>query len=224
MAIYWIGDIQGCDTPLGQFMDQIGVSASRDRTLKLTEVATARFIDNVTSITPGALKGGLQVGLVRPGKEQRKVKASSIAVASIEEKVYEESLIGGADGIPRLYKMHRETKRVIGDDANKVRDYAALPGRIYAVAFTPDGKKFAVGSSLDGAGVLRVIQTDDGKQVSQAEGQVGAVYSLAFSPDSKWLFAGGFDGQVRVIDPTTGKVTHQFTALPSLALRPVAAK
>ena len=209
-----------CFSRDGKFL----VSASRDRTLKLTEVATARFIDNVTSITPGALKGGLQVGLVRPGKEQRKVKASSIAVASIEEKVYEEILIGGADGIPRLYKMHRETKRVIGDDANKVRDYAALPGRIYAVAFTPDGKKFAVGSSLDGAGVLRVIQTDDGKQVSQAEGQVGAVYSLAFSPDSKWLFAGGFDGQVRVIDPTTGKVTHQFTALPSLAPRPVAAK
>jgi bis(5'-nucleosyl)-tetraphosphatase (symmetrical) len=31
MAIYWIGDIQGCDAPLGQFMDQVGFSASRDR-------------------------------------------------------------------------------------------------------------------------------------------------------------------------------------------------
>ena len=29
--------------------------------VKLTEVATQRFIDNVTSITPGALKGGVQV-------------------------------------------------------------------------------------------------------------------------------------------------------------------
>ena len=27
--------------------------------MKLTEVATQRFIDNITSITPGALKGGL---------------------------------------------------------------------------------------------------------------------------------------------------------------------
>src|SRR5262249_41090158 len=35
------------------------VSVSRDRSMKLTEVATQRFIDNVTSITPGALKGGL---------------------------------------------------------------------------------------------------------------------------------------------------------------------
>ncbi len=31
MAIYWIGDIQGCDAPLGQFMDQVDFSASRDR-------------------------------------------------------------------------------------------------------------------------------------------------------------------------------------------------
>ena len=31
MAIYWIGDIQGCDAPLGKFMDQVGFSASRDR-------------------------------------------------------------------------------------------------------------------------------------------------------------------------------------------------
>lgn len=31
MAIYWVGDIQGCDAPLGQFMDQVGFSASRDR-------------------------------------------------------------------------------------------------------------------------------------------------------------------------------------------------
>ena len=35
------------------------VSVSRDMTVKLTEVATQRFIDNVTSITPGALKGGI---------------------------------------------------------------------------------------------------------------------------------------------------------------------
>lgn len=31
MAIYWVGDIQGCDAPLGQFMDQVDFSASRDR-------------------------------------------------------------------------------------------------------------------------------------------------------------------------------------------------
>jgi bis(5'-nucleosyl)-tetraphosphatase (symmetrical) len=31
MSVYWVGDIQGCDAPLGQLLDQIGFSASRDR-------------------------------------------------------------------------------------------------------------------------------------------------------------------------------------------------
>src|SRR5262249_58799993 len=36
------------------------VSVSRDMTVRLTEVATQQFIDNITSVTPGALKGGVQ--------------------------------------------------------------------------------------------------------------------------------------------------------------------
>ena len=43
-------------------------------------------------------------------------------------EVYDELLLGGSDGAPKLYKMHRETKRVIGDDANKVREFEPLPG------------------------------------------------------------------------------------------------
>ncbi|MEZ6095842.1 MAG: hypothetical protein R3C03_16700 [Pirellulaceae bacterium] len=35
------------------------ISVGRDMTCKLTEVATERFIDNITSITPGVLKGGI---------------------------------------------------------------------------------------------------------------------------------------------------------------------
>jgi len=31
MAIYWVGDLQGCDAPLGQFMEKVDFSASRDR-------------------------------------------------------------------------------------------------------------------------------------------------------------------------------------------------
>lgn len=191
------------------------ISASRDRTLKLTEVATQRFIDNVTSITPGALKGGLQVGVVRPGADKKMVKAASIAVASTEEKLFEEILIGGADGVPRLYKMHRETKRVIGDDANKIREYAGLPGRIYAAAFSPDGTRFAVGSSLDGMGTVRVYQTADAKQVSQLEGSLPSVYALSWRPDGATVAAAGFDGTVRLFDPATGKPKGQFVVSPS---------
>jgi WD40 repeat protein len=77
------------------------VSVGRDMTVKLTEVATQRFIDNVTSITPGALKGGVQTVARHPTRD--------------------EIIVGGADGVPKVYRIFRLTKRVIGDDANLIR-------------------------------------------------------------------------------------------------------
>ena len=55
------------------------VSVSRDMTAKLTEVATQRFVDNITSITPGALKGGIQAVARHPQRD--------------------EIVIGGSDGV-----------------------------------------------------------------------------------------------------------------------------
>src|SRR5580704_19206163 len=57
------------DWVLGTAFAQDGlhlVSVGRDMSMKLTEVATQRFVDNVTSITPGALKGGLMTVDRRP--------------------------------------------------------------------------------------------------------------------------------------------------------------
>ena len=50
------------------------VSISRDRSVKLTETETQRFIDNITSITPGELKGGLMAVARNPFKNDTKVK------------------------------------------------------------------------------------------------------------------------------------------------------
>ncbi len=77
------------------------VSVSRDMTVKLTEVATERFIDNITSITPGALKGGVNAVARHPHRD--------------------EIVIGGADGVPKVYRLERLTERRIGDDANLIR-------------------------------------------------------------------------------------------------------
>ncbi|HWG46110.1 MAG TPA: c-type cytochrome domain-containing protein [Gemmataceae bacterium] len=188
------------------------VSISRDRSMKLTEVATQRFIDNVTSITPGVLKGGLLAVARNPKKSDVKVKNTAVGTDQTE-KFYDELLIGGDDGVPRLYKMHRTTKRVIGDDANKVREYAKMPGLVYALAFSADGSLFAAGSSLDGKGELRVYQTADGKVVSKLEG-IGPIYSVSFRPDGTQVASAGFDGVVRLSDAKTGKVVKEFVPVP----------
>jgi WD40 repeat protein len=130
-------------------------SVSRDMSMKLTEVPTQRFIDNVTSITPGALKGGLMTVDRRPRKDRPMQKVPP-DTPGVPPKPYDELLIGGSDGVPRIYKMHREAKRVIGDDSNKVREFEKMPGRIFSARFSVDGSRIVVGSSSEGKGEVRV--------------------------------------------------------------------
>ncbi|OAI53869.1 hypothetical protein AYO47_00695 [Planctomyces sp. SCGC AG-212-M04] len=198
------------------------VSVGRDMAAKLYETATQRFVDNITSITPGALKGGLQAVARHP-------KRNNV-------------LIGGSDGVPRVYRMERVTNRVIGDDANLIRKFPAIPGRIFAVDFAADGKTIVVASSLDGKGwvytyasdfddalpddIKAIVQkvastqspdekkkledyvTKDIKLVAKAE-LPASVYTVVFSPDGKFVTAAGADGILRKIDAVDGKVVSE---------------
>jgi WD40 repeat protein/mono/diheme cytochrome c family protein len=187
------------------------VSVSRDMSMKLTVVETQRFVDNITSITPGKLKGGLMAVERRPQQKVTKVKG-----VSGKEEIYDEVIMGGSDGTPRLYKIHRVVQRVIGDDANKVREFGKMPGRIFALRFDKDGGRFAAGSSSDGQGEVRIYQTNDAKQLARIE-VPGPIYTLAFGPDGKQVAAAGFDGKVRLIDPANGKVVKEFVPVPLAA-------
>lgn len=217
-------------------------SVSRDRSMKLTELSTQRFIDNITSITPGALKGGLIALDRRPLSDKRMVKSPP----DPRDLVYNELIIGGSDGVPRIYKMHREVKRVIGDDANKVREFEGMPGRIFAIKCSPDGSRFAAASSADGKGEVRVyrLATTVPSPAVQSlaalpttasfglapvffmgdyrntnpkvtfQGQRGPVYVVAFRPDGQTVASGGFDGVVRLNDAATGKLLLEFNPVP----------
>lgn len=205
------------------------VSVGRDMSMKLTEVATQRFVDNVTSITPGALKGGLMTVDRRPMPETfrtihflgaalkfpgpKKMQKVPPDTPGVPPKVYDEILAAGSDGVPRLYKMHREQKREIGDDANKIREFEKMPGRIATVAFNGDGSKFAAVSSLDGKGEVRVYDTTSGAKVV-CEKVSGPVYTVAWNASWKLIASAGFDGTVWLHDPATGKLLNSFVVLP----------
>src|SRR4051812_22370839 len=122
------------------------VSVGRDMAAKLIDVATQRLIDNVTSITPGALKGGIQSVVSHPLRD--------------------EILFGGSDGTPRIYRMERTTARQIGDDANLLWELPPLPGRVFSVDMTRDARVIAAGSSLDGHGHVHVYQMDPAAKIS----------------------------------------------------------
>ena len=204
------------------------MSVGRDMATKLTEVATQRFVDNITSITPGALKGGLTSVARHPKRD--------------------EILIGGSDGVPRLYRMIRQTVRVIGDDSNLIREFEPMKGRINAVAVSLDGKRLAAASSLDGSGMvdvygyefdtklpdnIKAIMTkvstsrsgpevealqkylkDGVKRISRVELPRTPIYAIGFAADGKSLAAAGADGQVRLIKIDTGATIKEFAAAP----------
>lgn len=207
----------------GKFLASVG----RDQTAKLSELETQRFIDNITSITPGALKGGL------------------LAVDRHPER--DEILVGGADGAPQIYRMHRETKRVIGDNANLIRIFPPLPGRIFSVAYSPDGRKIAAAGSLDGVGTVQLYSSDFNGELSedlkkimektsgarsaednamveafQTEGIEllasvnfpGALYSLDFNSDGSTLAVSGTSGIIWFLDSENASITRAFRPVP----------
>lgn len=199
------------------------VSVARDMTCKLTEVATERFVDNVTSITPGVLKGGLA------------------SVARHPER--DEIVVGGADGIPKLYRMHRLTKRVIGDDANLIRFFPGLKGRVQAVDISADGQRIVAASSWDGTGEIctyaydfstdlpddikqimeKVVTSRSGeertkleqyhqqgvRELSRIEVADAGIYAVCFA-DPTTFAAAGTDGQVRIYDTNRGELVRKF--------------
>lgn len=177
------------DTVFSTKSDHI-ISVSRDMSMKLTEVATQRFIDNITSITPGALKGGLTSVDRHPMRD--------------------ELLVGGSDGVPQLYKMVRTSVRVIGDNANLIRPYPAMPGRVFDVSFSRDGSRVVAGSSFNGAGQVRVYNTDTAADVAKIDIPTGGIFAVAFSADGKVVASGGFDGQIRLNDAATGALIKEF--------------
>ena len=69
----------------------------------------------------------------RPGGDNLKMAKVPPDTPNAPPKVYDELLVAGSDGVPRLYKMHRETQRVIGDDLSSAQ---AFTGARYVFKFS----------------------------------------------------------------------------------------
>lgn len=212
----WVRDT--AFTPDGKHV----ISVARDMSCKLTEVETERFIDNITSITPGALSGGLSSVKAHPERN--------------------EIFVGGADGIAKVYRVFRQTARKIGDDANLVRKFPALPGRISSVVINSNATRLAAAATLDGKSEVRVWKYDFSSEISpelkkiqakrvadrnaeekkQLENHLNskitelskfpivnaAVFAIAFGKDDALLIASA-DGKIRRLD-AEGKLTGTF--------------
>jgi WD40 repeat protein len=157
----------------------------------------------------------------------------------------EQVLTGGSDGTPRLYKVFRTRKRIIGDDFNHIRSFRPMPGRIFDLQFSSDGKQFVAGSSTGTGGAARIYSVGDYDTqninnkggLAQVRQQIVArtakprlvhelsdvaspVFAVAYRPDGKQVAVGGFDGTIRLFDVATGKLVKAFVPVkvtPSVA-------
>lgn len=165
------------------------ISVGRDRAAKLTDAGSGAFLENVN-----LLRGEL----------------SAIARHPARDLV----VIGGEERYPYVYQVDRGRNIRIADDANQLMRLERQNGAIFALAWSPDGKRIAVAG---GAPEINLYDAESGARVATCKGHRAGIYGIAFSPDSKRLAAGGFDGEIRLYDVATGALAQAFTPVPILA-------
>jgi WD40 repeat protein len=82
------------------------------------------------------------------------------------------------------------------------------PGVCVNVAFSPDGKRIAIG---DTEYTVKIWEVETGKELATLRGHSGDVYTVAFSPlDGRWVASAGEDSTVKVWDSHSGKLIRSF--------------
>jgi hypothetical protein len=162
------------------------VSVGHDRAAKLTDAGSGAFLENVN-----LLRGELAAVARHPSRDV--------------------IVIGGEDRVPYVYMMDRPKNMKIADDTTLIRKLDRQNGTISALAWSPDGRRIAVGGA---APEVNVYDAETGGLLAACKGHTAGIYTVAFTPDSGVVAAGGFDGTVRLCDAATGEVKKAFVPVP----------
>jgi WD40 repeat protein len=162
------------------------ISIGRDSAAKLIDANAGQFLENVNQ-----MRGELTAVTRHPHKD--------------------EIVIGGEDRFPYIYLMDRPRNMKVGEEATLVRMLEAQDGAIFALDWSPDGKRIAVA----GAGAsVNLYDADTGAHTASCKGHSAGIYTVAFSPDSAHLATGGFDGSVRLYRSADCSLEKAFIPVP----------
>ena len=137
------------------------MTTGRDRALKLIEVESGSFIDDINASNKGY--GEIYSLAWHPNKDQ--------------------ILAVGEGGIPRLYRIFRTIRRGVGNtDFNLIRAFDRQPAVVNVVAFSPNGNPFAAGNEN---GEVYIYETETGSRLQAINADSTAVFTLSFNPEKK---------------------------------------
>jgi WD40 repeat protein len=164
------------------------------------------------------------------GRELHVLKGHAQVVQSITFSPDSKTLVSGSsDKTVRLWDVGKGTEvRALSlpGPPTGAKPSRGIPGQVFAVAFSPDGKTLAGGGGdgVSEAGELVLWDAGTGQLQRRLLGaDVQQVWSVAFSPDGKLLAGGTTGGSVRLFDVRTGEVRREFCGgdqLRGLAIAP----
>jgi RNA polymerase sigma factor (sigma-70 family) len=188
--------------------------------------------DRLGDPLPAGSVAGLGTVRLRPGQQVERVAISP------DGKLLASA--GPRGGAAVLWDA--ETGKELRTLAWKSRAVNVRETKVFALAFSTDGKRLAVGgdeiheqprlpgNGLDGLGWssrvpepptrVRVFDVTRGKQVFGSKGPRGSTSVLAWSGDGKTLAAGGADVEIFLWDAATGKELRRLEDVPPGLLSP----
>jgi WD40 repeat protein/DNA-binding SARP family transcriptional activator len=101
-------------------------------------------------------------------------------------------------------------------DARTGKELLALPqmnGRVYSVAFSPDGDRLAIG--IQGGNGTSVWDANTGKKIADLTGHQDSVQAILFSRNGKQVITGSADGMVKIWDAASGTELLTLTRQPA---------
>jgi serine/threonine protein kinase len=164
-------------SPDGRYL----ASGSKDRTIKIWEVAT--------------------------GKQLRTLTGHSHSVNSVVYSPDGRYLASGSgDNTIKIWKVATKIWKVA--TGKELRTLTGHSSGLSSVAYSPDGRYLASASSDK---TIKIWEVATGKQLRTLTGHSHSVNSVVYSPDGRYLASGSEDKNIKIWEVATGKALRTLT-------------
>jgi WD40 repeat protein len=206
------------------------VSGSEDHTVRLWDLASGKELlpsagglnpihrvaiapDGCHALTGGPLETTVRLWDLTTGRELRRFEHAN-GILSVAFSADGRHVLSGGPNVSQLWETAT---------AKEVRSLDHGPGWVFALAFSPDGRRIFSGSR-EGGHAIRLWAVEDGRELRRFEGHTGGVRSVALLPDGKRVLSGSEDKTLRLWEIATGKELRRFeghkAAIYAVALSP----